>query len=245
MTEPRSTPTAFTVGPPIAAGFAIYLRAFLPFTAVALAFALPTVLWSISALDAPSPSSLQAYRVGASLLGIVLASLTTAVLVHATFTLLRGRELHLLTSLRAAFAHLLPLLGAAFISALLIVLGLFLFVVPGLIVMCILYVAIPACLVERLPAVDALKRSAVLTEGNRWPIFGIALIFAVVQGGLAMLLDHLLEEGALERGLYFVLGTASQVVLTGFGAAVTTVVYYQLRQLRESATLEQIAATFE
>lgn len=111
--------------------------------------------------------------------------------------------------------------------------------------MCVLYVAVPACVVERLNPVDALKRSADLTLGHRWPVFAIALVLGAVQGGTALLLDHLQQEGALELGAFFLIGTVIQVVLAGLGAAVTTVVYYKLRQIKDRATLEQISATFE
>ena len=65
-----------------------------------------------------------------------------------------------------------------------------LLLVPGLMVAVAWSVAAPALAVERLGPLAALSRSADLTRGNRWRIFGlmaIALVFLAVLGALAIM----------------------------------------------------------
>jgi hypothetical protein len=130
------------------------------------------------------------------------------------------------------------------LQTLVIGLGLVL-IAPGLWVLTLWAVAMPAMLVEGLPLGAALKRSAKLTQGHRWGVLGVhVLLFVllVVGGGLLWL------------GLYGVLGTA--VGSTGFqvlgwlGGSVLSMVfcslpavlYVLLRGEKEGTPIADIAA---
>jgi hypothetical protein len=60
-----------------------------------------------------------------------------------------------------------------------IMIGMILFVVPGLILSACWSIAIPVAMVENRSPLAALERSAKLTVGNRWPIFGLQLSLVV------------------------------------------------------------------
>lgn len=59
------------------------------------------------------------------------------------------------------------------------VLGFMLLLIPGLILMCLWSLVVPACVLERLGPLSSLSRSARLTKGYRWPVFGLILLTVI------------------------------------------------------------------
>ena len=91
--------------------------------------------------------------------------------------------------LTLATARKLKQIGPAFLAGLLTLLGTLACIIPGLILACIFFVAVPATMVERAGPIEALKRSAELTTGHRLPIFGamflVFVVFGVVGAGFS------------------------------------------------------------
>ena len=83
-------------------------------------------------------------------------------------------------ALRAAVGLFLPILGVTLLTTLGLMLGYALLVVPGIMLHCAWMVAVPALVAEPGGVLAALGRSRRLTAGHRWPIFGLALLYAVV-----------------------------------------------------------------
>src|SRR5258707_3650383 len=73
-----------------------------------------------------------------------------------------------------------PVLGSlvlvAVVAGILIVIGFVLIIVPGLILLTIWSVAVPAVVIERPPGLAALGRSRELVRGNGWQGFGGILV---------------------------------------------------------------------
>jgi hypothetical protein len=70
-------------------------------------------------------------------------------------------------------------LGVNFLSGLGILLGLILLVVPGIYLIVIWALAVPALMAEDLSVSDALSRSKALTEGYRMSILGLLLLIGI------------------------------------------------------------------
>ena len=90
---------------------------------------------------------------------------------------------------------------------------------------------------------ESLRRSAFLTRGRRWKIFGLWLV-VIVASELASI--------ALGRASAPATGQRSAVVLyvwdsatTAFSAVMTAVSYYFLRLDKEGAGIDEIAAVFD
>src|SRR5262245_55858908 len=135
---------------------------------------------------------------------IVLGTLGEAVIVHAAFQDMQRRPVRLAESLNVALRRFLPIVGVAFVVVFLIRLvggvafvmvlsvafvmglsiqheylpdvGLILLIIPGLILYAMWFVAVPACVVERLGPWTSLRRSRDLTKGHRWKLCGLALL---------------------------------------------------------------------
>jgi hypothetical protein len=123
------------------------------------------------------------------------------------------------------------------------VIAFLLLVIPGFMFLSAMFVVVPACVVDRLGPIDSMGRSAGLTKGHRWRIFGLILLIFV--------------PGAILQRILFVLAvTAGPMALSietfvwdslfeAFGAVVGAVAYYNLRAVKEGIDIERIAAVFD
>jgi hypothetical protein len=151
-----------------------------------------------------------------------------------------------------AFNRATPFLGrlivAAFLSALLYAVGLLLFVVPGVIMICALIVTAPALVLENQPsATSAMGRSWQLTKGFRGRIFGAILVAvllivipAIALGVLAGLVGGASEDTALI--VVLLLQSLLQLLAYPFFYVLTTLFYYDLRIRKEAYDLEMLAS---
>jgi len=114
-------------------------------------------------------------------------------------------------------------------------LGVIAFIVPGLWVLSLWMVAMPAMLVERSTVGGALDRSAGLTRGRRWQVLGAFLVVAVPVVIVAQVLG--ISTGAFV--LFWLIEAALATVLVSLSA----VLYTLLCGEKEGATVLQIATT--
>ena len=71
-------------------------------------------------------------------------------------------------------------LGASLLASLAVAVGLFLLIVPGLIAMVLFMFSMFLVIDRGLSPIDALKESMEMTKGNRWPLFGLILLMALI-----------------------------------------------------------------
>ncbi|MDR1535221.1 MAG: hypothetical protein LBU64_09020 [Planctomycetota bacterium] len=144
---------------------------------------------------------------------------------------------------------LLLFLGAFVIICLGVLLGFmltfFLIVVPLLLVVigaCVYCVAIPACVVEGLGAFQSLGRSAALTRGRGWSVFGLFALYGLVMGGTTHALNFFFpsdpDGGNLVLALTAPLFTTIQEIMVA-------VLYYQLRVEKEGVSVDKLARVFD
>jgi hypothetical protein len=116
---------------------------------------------------------------GHSLVSMFLTALLEGCVLAAALGELGGRSPAPREVLTTGLKFLLPLFAVNFLLALGVAAGLFLLVVPGVMLALAWCVAGPALVVERSGITAVFGRSAELTRNNRWRLFGLALIFAV------------------------------------------------------------------
>ena len=103
-------------------------------------------------------------------------------------------------------------------------------------------VALPACIVEKIAAADSLVRSASLTRGHRWKIFGILLLLWALTVVVVFNLPALsfLGPAVPEFGrLVWV------VIWTAYCNSILIAMYDVLRIAKEGRDAEQVAAVFD
>ena len=163
-----------------------------------------------------------------ALIGFVAAFLVQAALVKAAQDIRDGRvDLTIGQTISAAWQVIWPVAGASILAGLAIVIGLFLLIVPGLYLITIWAVLVPAIVIERAGVFSSFGRSQRLVKGNGWNVFGILIITFLIlfaaQLVLALILSALPTE--LSNAISTVVAGA---LISPFQALVVTTIYFRL-----------------
>lgn len=195
-----------------------------------------TVAETAAELDIWSP-----WAIAENVIPSVVAAFYFAVLAAFVVGLGSGTSPRLPGDVGLALKRTLPLFMVNFIVPFLVGLGLLLLIVPGLWLLGVFAVVAPVVAVEGR-FLGALKRSAALTKGYRWPCLVFVLImvlifvpFSLAIGVLAGFLTVALAPmgvtaAALSALVVFVLVFA---LVFPLGALWSTVLYVRLRELKE------------
>lgn len=180
----------------------------------------------------------------AAFLVSVLLMIGQAPILYGAFQDMRGRTAGLGESLKKGWVRFFPIVGLAICWSLTLLVGFVLLIVPAFIFLTMFFVALPACVVEKLGPIRSMGRSAALTKGHRWKVFGIIIIIFIASNVI---------EYALQKLLIAVAGQTAGLIgsvlwnalWTVFYAIVVAVIYYDLRVAKEGIDIEQIAAVFD
>ncbi|NEX91595.1 hypothetical protein [Caulobacter sp. 17J65-9] len=174
------------------------LAVFLWFGFVFAALPQAAMYWGMStfgisaALGVSGAPAVIAFALGA--VGSVLGwAVLQAALIYAAIGDLNGRRTSLDVLLYAGLRFVFPLVGLGVLMTLALAAGAVLLIAPALFLATIWIAAAPMLVIERLDAVECLRRSARLTKGRRWPVFGL-----VIAG---LLISWVLREAASRLGL--------------------------------------------
>jgi hypothetical protein len=182
--------------------------------------------------------------------GVLMGLLFSATLIRASLNQAVGDDADVPDALAFSLRWFLPLIGVTLLQWLAIGFGLIVLIVPGVMFFCMFAIAAPALLAERSGVLAALGRSQTLTQGHRWKIFGIFLLFWIVTaiaGGLAGSLFAIFlprAGGPLFEGVQMfqaVIQTISEMVEAPLVAAL----YIELRILKEGGMHESLSRIFE
>jgi hypothetical protein len=249
-----SSDSGFMIGDVLGRTFSILGRNFVPFFLLSAVATLPQLFVLLSS---PTTQGTFIARPAAAsvvlplVIGFVLKLFTQAVIVHAAFQDMRGRSVSVGDSLRVGFSRFLPVLGVIIVEGLGIGAASLLLIVPGVILMLMWYLTLPACVVEQLGVGESLNRSAELTKGHRLKIFGLILLVGIgglivggvigaVVGGVLVAVGTPVGHIALGLVQYLV-----QALIAVFGAILVIVLYRDLRAAKEGIDTDQIAAVFD
>jgi hypothetical protein len=235
---------AFNLGAILGETFQIYFANFLPFLLLTTIAYAPAILFAVFA---PSGSRLflLSPQVITILLEVLCAPLATATITFGVFQQMRGRSTTISDCLRVGLSNLLLVLGVAVLQILAIVVGAVFCVVPALIAMAMLAVAVPVAIEERPGVFAALNRSGELTEGYRWPVFGILFILGLINFGVGIVFGLMMLALASIPVLPTLLNQAAGVVAGGLSATAAAVMYYRLRSVKESIDVDSLASVFD
>jgi len=255
MTDQIGRVTEFRIGSVIGRGFSILLKNIVPFGLLALVLSSPPTIY---ALVGEPPNDAESIRFDTTsvillLVNILFGYLLTVVLVYGTVRELRGNRAPIGDCIRGGVAVLLPVIGVAIMTFLVTAVGLLLLIIPGIIASVMLWIAIPAAVVERPGVMASLSRSAELTKGHRWQIFGLVLLLGVLTGIAGALVAGVVAVivGGLTMDLQSstIVSVLADLAITAFFAALWAVVaavsYHDLRIVKEGVGTEEIAAVFD
>jgi hypothetical protein len=176
-------------------------------------------------------------------LGAILAAFVSvagvfwlqAALVEAVSDVRDGRaDLSIGETLGRTWPRVPTVAAAGILAAIAIVIGLILLIVPGLFLLTIWVLIVPAIVLEGRGVFESFGRSRELVRGYGWTVFGVILmtflLLLVVSFFIGLILSPL--NDSLQR---FVSDVVSNTLLAPFVAATWTLMYFQLRDIKQPA----------
>ncbi len=174
-------------------------------------------------------------------------TLLAGMVVYGVVQRLRGSPAPLGQCVAQGFRAFPRLVLTALLSGLLVVIGFLLFFIPGVYLLCRFFVAVPAAVIEQTGPAQSLRRSAQLVRGSGWRIFWTLLVIGISNYILTalLLLPFVEVDGPPDSPVAFLmLGTVMTVLFSLWSATASGVAYARLRQHKEHADIDQLAAVF-
>ncbi len=228
----------FSVGSAISRSLSIWSRNIVFFVGVSLAAYVPLFV-----LAPVTPTSFSGW--GLWLLGIVITAILSYIVQGlVTYTVLeqlRGRNPSAAESLSHGWSRAGPLFVAAFVTGIFLFGAALAFIIPAIILAVRWSLLAPVVVAEK--SVDPRARSAELTAGHRWGIFGLMLLFLVSSAVLGGILGAIFGRrgGVLPTLMAQIIPSA---LMLSVSAVVYSVMYYQLRSEKEGVDIEQLTSVF-
>ncbi|MGF1594413.1 MAG: hypothetical protein ACFCUW_14105 [Kiloniellaceae bacterium] len=262
MTDVATAGEPFRIGSCLARALSVYFAYFISFNAMGLLVMLPGFLvltmFFGNLLVGLVPGVMAAEGrfhispgVALGFLGAFVAVLSVMYLLIAAaacgaLQYLQGSNMPASAAVERGLYRIVPLVALAAITAVLVLLGSLLLVVPGIVIALTFCVAVPVQMVERPGIRASFSRSRELTSGARWQLFGL---FLIAIGGsvaavavVALPFNLLLPEGGPMTLVATMIGGTIQLFTTVFLAVVVAVAYHDLRRAKDGVSTAQLAA---
>jgi len=121
--------------------------------------------------------------------------------------------------------------------------------VGGIVLVVIWFLAAPLIVAERIGVLPALKRSAALTKGKRWGIFGLLMLtvifFLLLDFVIGILVPTQSDAAAIGSPAFWLTQWFSPALLGAFMATLAMASYYVIRSEQEGATSQEVARIFD
>jgi hypothetical protein len=253
----------FHAGEALGKGFGIWFKNLAAFLVLAVLAFSPLIVYTAVTTSGPLYGDLDkmvTYTWVSWLMKQALGLLVAAAVLYGTIQQLGGNHASIAASIGVGLKRLLPVTGVGILvliatgswfvlagllgSQLLLIPAL----VPALIFYCMLYVAIPAAVIERPGMFGALRRSKQLTADNKWRIFGVVFVLVVIEVILGLGLRSFFSADSMDDHQYKVLvwaGLGLDIAIASLKATIAGVVYHDLRTAREGVATEELARVFE
>ncbi|MEJ2120012.1 MAG: hypothetical protein P8Z76_04745 [Alphaproteobacteria bacterium] len=261
-----TSPTPFLFGTVIGRGFSLLFRNTVAFGTIAVVLMLPYA--AVAALQALG--YLPTRSVGTVILelvvGFALPQLMMAAIVYGSFQDMRGQKISVGDAIAGGFQVIMPVVGTGIVTGiatliaalpmlmmtqvplggLQILLALALLAAP-IYLLVLFFVAIPACVVEKMSVGDAIRRSVRLTADLRWRVLAILAIVWAVGVGVLLVLGALALAVSLTGSVLGapVLISLAMAFYYALSAAMATVAYHDMRVAKEGIGSDMVARVFD
>jgi hypothetical protein len=243
---------ALDVGSVLSRTFSVWAANLVPFCLVGLVVNSP-VLLGLSAIGL-SGSPAPGVQTLLGLLSNLLTLILTGGITYGVFQELRGERAGAGEILKLGLSRLLTVWATGILTGLGTALGCCALIVPGLILLSMWWVSVPVAVIEEPGAIGAMSRSSELTAGNRWQVFALALIFAVMVIMVSVVFNVIVVAAGAAAGAAPGAGLPAwgQLVLDvvlipvqALAASAPAIAYHDLRVGKEGADVEELLKVFE
>jgi hypothetical protein len=176
------------------------------------------------------------------LFSLLIGALLQAAVIHGTISDLNGRPASVGDCLNTAVRHVLPLIGIGIATTVATVLGLLVFILPGILLGVAMCVSAPVRVVEGLGVFASMSRSADLTKGHRGAILLLFVAYVVLSIPLQLIVVPL---SMIPVAGPYIIQPLVQAAAALIGAAGVASIYFELRTAKEGVGIEALAAAFE
>lgn len=170
----------------------------------------------------------------ANVLNLAAIFLVQGALVKAVEDVRDGRiDLGIAETFGHAGQRLVTLAAAGILATIGIVIGLFVLIVPGLVLLTWWLVISPVVMLEHRPVLESFGRSRALVRGSAWPVFGVVVLTVLVLLAFGLALGILLLP--LGDGLSsFLQSAVGNSLAAPFAAVAWTLTYFRLREIEDA-----------
>jgi hypothetical protein len=195
-------------------------------------------------IEVTSQSAGAALLVGviAAVIGVIISAVLQAAIMRGAAQGSIGDEVDIDASYKWGFARFGSVLLISILVGLAVMVGLLLFIIPGIFLAVMFSVAIPALVVENLRGTDAMGRSWNLVKGNFWHALGliiVAFILAAVVGGIIGAIGGAISDNWFVTWIF---SSIAQIIVAPFTALVSVLLYLDLRARTEALTSDGLRA---
>ena len=187
------------------------------------------------------------------LLALITNAILQGAILYSVVQQLNGSPVSIGSALANGLRAFLPIIGATILLVLAIAFGLVVLIVPGLMIATAWIVVIPSLVAERTGVFGAFSRSADLTRGNRWRIFALLALWAIVAWVLNAVVTGIFTSGLtaaadafamVSNPLLLIVSTLLGVLLSVVATMGLAVLYVELRKIRDGAAPQWLAEIF-
>jgi len=179
-----------------------------------------------------------------SFVGSILSIISLAALIFGGSQLMSGEKAQPGGWIRFGLSRFWPIIGISILMMLGLAVGFVLLIVPGIILALMWSAAFGICVIEKIGPIKSLGRSAFLTKGHRWSLFGLFILFVIVTWVVYAVLFGVLV--AIRSPIAFAIGLlVLSVLATVVGGLLQASVYENLRVAKEGVRTGHVAAVFD
>ena len=176
----------------------------------------------------------------AAVVGVIISAVLQAAIMRGAAQGSIGDPVDIDASYKWGFARFGSVLLISILVGLAVLVGLLLFVIPGIFLAVMFSVAIPALVVENRRGTDAMSRSWNLVKGHFWHALGLivlAFIIAAVVGGIIGAIGGAISDNWFVTWIF---SSIAQIIVAPFTALVSVLLYLDLRARTESLTADTL-----
>ena len=140
-------------------------------------------------------------------------------------------DLSITETLDRVTPHLGTLVAAGLLAGIAIAIGLVLLIVPGLFLLTIWLLIVPAIMLENRGVMESFGRSQELVRGYGWSVFGVIVLTFLIFIAVGIVFG-ILDSAVDSAWLSFALNVVLQTITAPFLALAWTTTYYELRDLK-------------
>ena len=180
------------------------------------------------------------------LIGVVVSSVVSGAVILAAYDSKLGRAINIPAYINRTLGFIFPIIVLSIAFAIIMYIGLFLLIIPGIYIAARFSVLVPAIIVDGA-GWSGMGRAQELTKEYRWPIVGALILIALALIAVSLVFAGLVYLAYSLTGLvgYVLVLTVGNTLTTGIIGCFSALLFARLRELKDGVGMTDIATVFE